>query len=359
MATTKQIESSRRNGALSQGPVSDSGRATSRLNATRHGLASDLTNAETITSSAFIERREKWAPNYQTVGDEAEWALDQLVAASLRIEQCGRSLEVLSGVEKQRATRAWEQDQELEAAAILTRLARNPALASRQLASTPAGVELLIDAWLGLAEAFHLGRDWTAAEASKALDLLGVATDCRLGGTPIDPPAETESIPFRKDLVRGEIERLEALREDVVGPLDDMNHQIAMVGELALLSKPARLILRYEREAWRRYHEAVKTLKTPTSEPAPTARNVPRPVAPKPAKTAVRNEPERDVISDEEIRSGREFARQFLASRPPEMLPTVPDGDDEWFDEMERQMFGPESGSGRPLPGNFVPIAVG
>jgi hypothetical protein len=41
------------------------------------------------------------------------------------------------------------------------------------------------------------------------------------------------------------------------------------------------------------------------------------------------------------------------------MLPTVPDGDDEWFDEMERQMFGPESGSGRPLPGNFVPISVG
>ncbi len=359
MATKKQIESSRRNGALSQGPTTDSGRSRSRLNATKHGMAAELTSAETITSSAFIERREKWAPNYQPVGDEGEWALDQLVAASLRIDKCGRSLEALAGVEKQRATRAWEQDQELEAAAILGRLAKNPALASRQLASTPAGIELLIDAWLGLAEAFHLDRDWTAAEASKALDLLGVATDCRLGTSPIDPPAEAESIPFRKDLVLGEIERLDALREDVVVPLDDMNHQIAMSGDLALLSKPARLILRYEREAWRRYHEAVNTLKTPKTEPAPTARDAPRPVVTKPAKTAVRNEPNLDVISDEELSSGREFARQFLASCPPEMLPTLPDGDDEWFDEMERRMFGPESGSGRPLPGNFVPISVG
>jgi hypothetical protein len=57
MATKKQIEANRRNAALSQGPTTDSGRARSRLNATKHGMAAELTSAETITSSAFIERR--------------------------------------------------------------------------------------------------------------------------------------------------------------------------------------------------------------------------------------------------------------------------------------------------------------
>jgi hypothetical protein len=41
------------------------------------------------------------------------------------------------------------------------------------------------------------------------------------------------------------------------------------------------------------------------------------------------------------------------------MLPTVTDGDDEWFDEAERRLFGPQSASVRPLPGSFVPISVG
>jgi hypothetical protein len=219
-------------------------------------------------------------------------------------------------------------------------------------------VNLLIEAWLGLAQAFHLGRDWTEAEASKALDLLGVSHDCRLGATPIEPYGGAESIPFREALVRGELECLQALRDQVIEPLDALNQNVAMSGDLALLSKPAKLILRYEREAWKRYHEAVKALKTPTTEPAPTVSVAPRTVS-KPAPAMKRNEPKSDVISDEEIRSGREFAKRFLASCPPEMLQTLPDEDEEWFDDMERRLFGPESGSGRPLPGNYVPISVG
>jgi hypothetical protein len=358
VATEKQIEANRRNAALSQGPVTEAGRARSRLNATKHGMAAELTSVETTTSAAFLDRRAKWAPNYQPVGDDGEWALDQLVAASLRIDECGRSLGVLKEVEKQRATLAWEQDQEVEAATVLARLSKNPVLASRQLETTLAGVNLLIEAWMGLAEALHLGRDWTEAEASRAQDLLGVPSDCRLGVTPIEPYGGAESIPFRKALVREKFEHLEALRDEVMTPLDDLNCRIAMTGDLALLSKPAKLILRYEREAWKRYNEALKTLKTPTTEPAPMAPVAPR-AASKPAPVAERNEPNSDLMSDEEIRSGREFAKQFRATCPPELLPIYSTEDDQWFAEMERQIFGPEGAPGRPLPGNFVPISVG
>jgi hypothetical protein len=254
----------------------------------------------------------------------------------------------LSQTGRERARLAWDQDRSVEAAEIYGRLAREPMVAARQLESTFEGVRLLIEGWFVLVQPLEDGEDWTEAEASKALDLLGVPLDARSRRTRITPHDGLEPIAFRMALVLDELDRLEAVRDQVMVPLDEIDRDAALVGDLALLSKPAKLVLRYERDAWRRYREAIRELQAPKSEPDPLMdRLLPPPLAPvqpppKPPQPtpepSERNEPNFDPSFEADRRSLLEEARAFLASVPGFVLPTdLGDDDDTWFDEMERQ----------------------
>ncbi len=230
---------------------------------------SDLSHPE------FDERRVQWAAELNPVGDVAEFALDRVVAATFRIERCERALNEVTTDVQHRAALAWDQDRAVEAATIAARLGKDPVLASRQLQATLAGVTLLVEFWIGLVGMLE-GRDWSETEASKALDLLGVNSDLREGRTLIDAPKGTDSATFRRALAIEEINRLETLREKAMIPLDELGCSQAMVGDIAILSKPAKLILRYEREAWKRYWESMKEIKAQAPQPvvvAPTYRS--------------------------------------------------------------------------------------
>lgn len=277
MATERQIQANRRNAALSTGPRTEDGKARSRANATRHGLAGESADLEAASSAEFLERRARWAAERPPAGEAAGWALDRAVAASLRIERCERAVDELTAATRRRARLAWDEDRAVEAATTFGRLARDPVLASRRLRATLAGVTMLVEAWLGLASALEDGGDWSESEASRALDLLGVAADLRSGRTAIDGPDGSDPVAHRQELALGELDRLEALREEAMEPLDEMERRLAMSGELALLSGPARLLLRYERDAWRRYRESIREVEAPPSSPSPAV------VAPAPA----------------------------------------------------------------------------
>ena len=271
MATDRQIEANRRNSARSSGPTSEAGKARSRANSTKHGMAGESAVVEAGLSAEFAGRRARWAAEHQPVGEAGGWALDRAVAASLRIERCERALEELTGAGRERARLAWDQDRAIEAATIFGRLARDPVLASRQLEASLAGVELLVEAWVGLVATLQGGEDWSEAEASRALDLLGVAPDLRSGRSPIDGPEGSDPVAFRRTLALGEVDRLEELGETAMAPLDAMERRLAMRGDVALLSRPAKLVLRYERDAWRRYRESIREVQDPATPPVVVA----------------------------------------------------------------------------------------
>jgi hypothetical protein len=323
MATERQIQANRRNSALSTGPTSEAGKSISRANATKHGMAGESAEVEAGLSDEFKKRRESWAAEHQPVGEGANYALDRVVAASLRIERCERTIDDVTSTCRERARLAWDQDRDIEAATIFGRLARDPVLASRQLQATLSGVILLIEAWFRLIAALETGNDWTESEASRALDLLGVAADLRNGRMPIDDPAGGYVVAFRQALALEQIERLEKLRDERLIPLDELERRQAMEGDIAILSKEAKLVLRYEREAWKRYKDSMKDLKAQAevvATPTPTRPTMP----PSP---------------------------RVVAATPPAM---GPEDMDAWLSRLEARLDGLDS-----QPGSFVPIAVG
>jgi hypothetical protein len=247
----------------------------------------------------------------------------------------------------------------VEAAAVFGRLDKDPTLASFQLQTTAAGAGLLVEAWVVLIEALDKG-DWSEAERSKALDLLGIAHDQRNDRTLVDDPEAPDPIAFRRDLATEEAERLAALREEALIPLDQSSRRRAMTGDSAMLSKEAKLLLRYERDAWRRYREAVRELKAPKATapplpasllPPPLVIEPPRPPKPPaaPAKPSA-EEQERSALLAE--------AKRYLAKvGVTPMAPAVPDEEDAWLDALEARI--------EAMPGpvtersQFVNFAIG
>jgi hypothetical protein len=335
MATERQIEANRRNAERSCGPKSPEGKARSRVNATKHGLASELVDVEAALSPEFEKRRAEWAAEQGPLDKEAGWALDRAVAASLRIERCERAVDRHIVSVQQRARLAWDEDRAIEAAQIAARLERDPVLASRQLGATLAGVALLIDGWLGLVATFNAGREWSEAEASKALDLLGVAPDLRANRTLIDPPDGTDSTDFRWELALDELDRLEKFQDEALIPLDAMERRHEMSGDVALLSKPARLLLRYEREAWKQYRESMKEVKAQT---APTAVDAPAPVVVKPSKVIEKTVAPTVPSFEEERRALRAEAAPYLKQATDSLIAMGITDEDAWLEELERRV---------------------
>ena len=336
MASERQVQANRKNASKSTGPRTQEGKAKSRANATRHGMAVESTEVEIGLSPAFLERRAKWGAEQKPSGEAAEWALDRAVAATLRIERCERTLDAYITTSSARASLAWDEDRAAEAARLGAKLADAPALVSRDLETSRAGAQWLLVAWLDLAATLEDGKDWSEAELSRSLDLLGQPPEFRDGPGPAEgDPTDTRSA--RLDLAHRQVERLKELRDEALAPLDEMDRRMAIEGDITLLSKPAARILRYERDAWRRYRESMAVVQ---SQPATLSQVV----APAP-KVAVQVQPvaaEKSAPStpsfEEQRRALREEAAPFVQHVTDQLRAEGFVDEDAWLDELERRM---------------------
>ncbi len=276
MATERQIEANRSNARRSSGPRTEAGKATSRLNALKHGLAAELTTADREGAEAgrFADRREAWSDELRPEGERGSWALDRAVAASIRIERCEAAFHALVVDDSSRAALAWDLDRRADAAMLAGRLGRDPARVQAQLETTRHGVDLMARLWDRLIAALDAAGDWSAPERSLALDLLGLPAGLRTGRTPLDPPGPTDDLAGHlRGLAAREAARLRRNESEALAPLDDLGRRQAEAGVTTLVSKPARLIFRYEGDAWRRYRAAIRDLQAPDDASPVTERD--------------------------------------------------------------------------------------
>ncbi len=280
MATDLQIESNRRNAQMSTGPRSIQGKSSSRRNAHKHGMAGTSTDVAAFLQAEFDVRRNKWAAEIDPETDQAEYALDRAIAASIRIERCEDAIEALTVEQTTCARLIWDDDRRVEAATLLSQLSKDPVLVSAQLASTRHGADLMKATWDRLGEALVANRDWSEFERSTALDLLGVSAGLRDGRTPLDPPDGHDRADWLQSVAVEERNRLERRKAESLDAVDAIRRRQAEAAALVVLSKPAALILRYERDAWRRYRESMKAAKAPASEESREVEREARPGAP-------------------------------------------------------------------------------
>ena len=259
MATERQIEANRQNALLSTGPKTDDGKARSSVNAITHGL----TSARIELSPLAIDRKRLWEKEIKPATEEARFALDVAVAASMRIDDCDQAYQAMKSEAVQRAQLDWDGDRKLDAARLVDRLPKKPVLIAVELEATPQGCEHKINLWNSLGETIETVGTWTDAQSSLALDLLGVSLALRNGPTPIEQRSGLDVVGHRVDLAMREIKRLRARIEEL-RVLDSHRRNQALRGVSAILTAPAALIQRYERDATRRFNAAMKIAKAKT-----------------------------------------------------------------------------------------------
>ena len=130
MASDRQIEANCLNAQKSTGPKTEEGKAASRDNAWKHGMAAEV---DELRSPAFLARRASWGQEFRPRTESAEWALDRAVAASLRIDRCDAEFHTMIVDHAERAAINWDLDREAEVAAFARRLDKQPELLSRRL----------------------------------------------------------------------------------------------------------------------------------------------------------------------------------------------------------------------------------
>jgi hypothetical protein len=293
MTTDRQIASNQSNARQSTGPKTPEGKARSRANALKHGLAAETLVIDGFEAD-FIERKAQWEQDIQPTTPECHFALEAVVACTFRIEECRRNINARLDREITRACLVWNLDREADAALIASKLAKQPELVSRQLKGSKYGVELILRTWDLLGESLDAKKGaWSDPELSTVFDLLGTPGHLRDGRAPFDPAVPGGDVhQSRRDFVFREYGRLETKLKDLMH-VDRKDRQHTETGASVLGSKPAALIMRYERQAWLRYDAMLKVAK----ESAPQAPAVPELVA----ESVFESEPDEEFEAEPEL----------------------------------------------------------
>jgi hypothetical protein len=269
MTTECQIASNKRNAHKSTGPKTPEGKARSRANALKHGLAAETLMIDGLEAD-FARRKAEWEQDIKPTTSEGRFALDAVVACTFQIEDCRRSINARLDRDINRACLVWDLDREADVALIASKLAKQPELVSRQLKSSKHGVELILRLWDLLGESLDTKKvAWSDAEISTAFDLLGIPSHLRDGRAPFDPRGGDEDVhQSRRTFIFSEGDRLRA-RESELARVDRRDREHAETGASLLGTKPVALLLRYENAAWRRYDTMLKAAKAVTPEIKP------------------------------------------------------------------------------------------
>ena len=280
MASDAQTSANLRNATRSTGPISPRGKRASSANSRKHGLSSARAVVDPARAEEAAWRRARFIEEFRPATIEGLDAIEIMVAMTIRMEDCREALEALHVAEAEGAGDDWDHARKVEAEATAEGLPRRPGTAAARLAETKQGAELMLGRWDGLLRSLERGT-WDESDRSAALDLLGVDRALRKPGqTALDPPEAADATAHVRAVIGRESARLRERLETVLARADARSRSRAGTPLGVMLSKPAALILRYEREAERRFHAALKVVSAARPKDDGLRRGTPPPPPP-------------------------------------------------------------------------------
>lgn len=313
MATQKQIDANRRNAARSTGPKTDKGKKQSRRNALKHGLAGSGLILPADDAEAVNERIAEWHSSLKPFDPYEVWMLEVIAVESIRVDRCRIQDRVLRDEQMHQTGSSRHENQRQSAAKLASKLAKDPSVAAR-LASTIPGATLLLDRWKSLARVLDEG-DWSVAQDSLALDLLGTPIALREGAaSPLHVGIHGDDRAHRKAITRREIARLEQLISQVLPEQEASKLDLRKAG-LPDLGDPDLVRLhRYESRCFRRLMWATQQMQSKHRMIMSSTDRVPEPSYHRPLRD-MRPAPE-IVVKSEPVRPPVDSPEPAVYRRP-------------------------------------------
>ncbi|WP_435011094.1 hypothetical protein P12x_002390 [Tundrisphaera lichenicola] len=160
--TEAQIAASRANGLKSKGPVTPEGKAISRCNALKHGMAGDGVVVPEGDAAEVERRSAAMLDEMRPTSEMGRYLVRRVARMTVRVERCASQELAANSHRANHAEAAFDEARIAEVDEAMSYLIREPATISRKLRSMPEGVDRLIAALLEIREELNTGRwDWT------------------------------------------------------------------------------------------------------------------------------------------------------------------------------------------------------
>ena len=276
MASLRQIRANQLNAMQSSGAKTDEGKAASRRNALKHGLAGSGLVLPEDEAEAVNARWARWQLAMKPDDAYSDWMVGRIASLSIRLERVEAHERALREIRAARASRDWDLERRIAAEELGEKLPKAPARVALELRRNPAGCEWLRTRWEALAATLDAGGTWDQAQRSLALSLLGTPREDRADQTLIDADA-----PALRALVEAEIAALDAIDPAALAEADEFDRTAAELG-FGPVDRELALVRRYARSLTRQIDEFRKQIKSAgsTSIPAGDAPNRAAPVEP-------------------------------------------------------------------------------
>jgi hypothetical protein len=263
----KRIDANRRNAMRSTGPRTVEGKERSRRNSLVHGLSGgDVVRPEAETAAVAV-RATEWSSSLLPVNAFEVGLVETIAAESLRIERCRVEERLARDFRARRAQHCWGDERKASIACLARAIKRKPAETAMALATSSPGCDWLIARWRMLGQALDITGQWTEAQDTLALDLLGIDADLRDQVTPIDSLEGVDPLEHCRRLVDDQLGRLLDRKEQVLDAIEDELREAVALG-LDVVPDPTLVLLRrYEAASLRRLRWALDLLQKGKARP--------------------------------------------------------------------------------------------